>query len=308
MDLQDVGNLYPSSRLMFANSADGLTWSAQSLVQALPGVTPELALVTTGNVVLLVLLQIDDGPASEICHLKTAEWNGATFDALSSLGSNLFVQAFTVAGGNGPAAPSARIAVLNNQEQIQTYAWNGTTFSGPGVASTTGAGALSLSCDTNGVFVLASADAGGGIRLQSCTNGGAWVSMGLFAESAQPLETVVTPFIDVTDTLLLLTWIEASGSPAIWYQLIDALGVPMGRPVNLTLNALGRYSDLSVLPCTNSDARVLAFFTASPTSLREFTITLGGSGNDQDGDQFNDVQEMLIVDADPNDAVRSIHD
>ena len=90
---------------------------------------------------------------------------------------------------------------------------------------------------------------------------------------------------------------------------MDDTGGVCRTATDLTQNQSGRYHDLSVLPSSNWTASIVALFTASPTQVREFSVGLaeGNSLNDADGDGFNDLLELVIVD-DASDTVTNLTD
>ncbi|MEM7392651.1 MAG: hypothetical protein AAF492_09920 [Verrucomicrobiota bacterium] len=108
----------------------------------------------------------------------------------------------------------------------------------------------------------------------------------------------------------MVSWIQAGSPASIQYGYVTSNGMVKGEALELTRNTSGRYHDLAVAPGSNGTAYVMALFTETQTELREFVVnpTQRNAVNDVDGDGFNDLLELIIIDADPLDGVMTLAD
>jgi len=312
MDHDQVGLPFPSTRLMYATSdVAAASWSTPSLIASLVSTAaPELRLVRSGPFFGLLSLETGQGPLSDAFTLNGRVWNGTGWDLPGGSTTSLTVHGFDAAGADTGTMPRVKIAYTDGAGTLTSIAWNGTNFAAA-VSLTNDAGnALGLGADTNGTFLLAWSGAYGGIGLYLCSETGGWVNAGTVFTNGLPLELRLSSLVATGGERFLAAWTEGGAAQSIGYGFLDATGGVSRAADNLTRNEVGRYHGLSVLPSTNWTAEIVALFTASPTQVREFTVGLneGGSLNDVDGDGFNDLLELVLIDADEGDGVTNLND
>ena len=306
LDSADVNNPYPSSRLMYSVSdADGANWSAAAEAAALAGVAARLHLLSEGAFVGLLFEETTDGPASPSFTLKATTWNGAAWSAPETVLGPEPIYALDAAVMPGP---QALIAYTTDTNALKWLTWDGAVFSAPAAFATeTADWPLGLTAVDDGTFTLAWAPAPIGLGLRRYTPGSGWTDLGVLSSNAVPGELAIAS-LSGTETGLV-AWVEGGAAPALWYAFFDEDGNVLSGPSNLTRQLTGRYHDVSIIPVSSGTARIQTLFSASPTELREFVVSLDQAvgTNDADRDGMDDLLELIIIDADPGDGITTIH-
>lgn len=306
----DYGNPLADGALFFATSADGAAWSVPAALTTPGGVAHTLRLVRSGSLTALLFLESRDGPASTHGDLRAALWNDGTgaFDAPITLASDLELRTFAVAGDPDAATPHVLLILLNTDRTLISRDWNGVVLSGETLLGEGALDAVALAPDGADAFRLIWAGPSA-LQQKRYERGLGWSDLpaltnGPFMADDLAIARLTSP----TQTVHLVVWASAGSASSLWRVFIDDDGLPLSEPLNFTQNAIGDYADPIILQVDPLQARVLARFTASPAQIREFRIALAPlpGDTDRDGDGFEDVEEMRIIDSDPNDAVTTL--
>lgn len=310
IDVTDIGNPFPTSSLHYATSPSGTVWSAPASIAGLTGVASRLELVCCDGFTGLLFLEADEGPSDLTVDLKSSTYSGS-WSAPVLREASLSLDEWATASAGTVSTCKVVVAYSETNGVLSSRIWDGITFGAAVAVDTNAAGPLDLAVDTNGWAHLAWTRPDGIMKRQTCLPGGTWTNdvslfAGIFAS-----ELSLTALSSTGQTVFLSSWIEGGDTPDIWTGWTDENGALLRPKANLTQNSVGRYHRLRILPESpgTGTARILSLYTLNPTSLREFTVSYGGGSlNDADGDLFNDLDELHIIDADPFDAVDGLED
>jgi hypothetical protein len=193
---------------------------------------------------------------------------------------------------------------------LYALGWDGQAVSAP-QALARGAGHSIALAGTSDAHVLAWSRRDGGIGFFRFTEAATtWADQGIAfpGVAVQALDTICLG--DGVNPRLLTVWTGGGNPSALWYGFCDLAGRPSSAAVNLTANSRGHYHQPTLLS-SGLQGTLLARFSDDPTEeLREFELRYpdGLVNADRDQDGMNDVGELLVVDADPLDSVRTIDD
>lgn len=305
----EVGNPYPMSQLYYATSdIPGTVWSSPNLIANLNGAAANLKLVCSANDMGLFSLETDGGPLSTDYTLRGRRWFGTSWVLESGSSTNLTIYGCDAAGTDVGPTPRYKFVYLNATGSLRAISWNGFTFQTNALITNGVNNAISLASDTNGNFCVAWSAMSGGIGLSICDTNSQWTNIGIVVSNAIASEVDFVALTGTNTTRYLLTWIEGGDVSSIWYAFLSKTGTLERLPENLTANLVGKYHDVQLIPGTGATARIVSQYTGNPAEIREFTLSFdnGASDNDLDGDGFNDLQELVIIDASTNDAINSI--
>lgn len=134
----------------------------------------------------------------------------------------------------------------------------------------------------------------------------------VLVEDVPAVEVGLTQQSVAPDGGFLLSWVENRASrQELSYLTYNPQGEVVAGPLPITQNSRGSYADIRLTRINATSAQLLSRFTNDDfSSLRTFEITVEGgvAGNDSDGDTLPDAAELRIVDADPEDVIRTIAD
>jgi hypothetical protein len=269
----DVGNPFPPSTIFSSTSTDGLNWPAPVQVAALADMAAELQLVTSAGLTGLAYLHTAEGPEASHYSLEVTRWTGSAWTIPVNVLVNAAVLDFAAEGASGTSTQPAVLAVSQSDGTISAFTWDGAVVSAPETVSSNATETLSLATDGAGRFFLALKPSGGGIALFDFDTTNGWSDLGVTSPAALPKDLHVTPLTHAGGLTLLLSWIEGGDVTSIWTAFVDANGALLKTPSNLTLNTVGRFRSLEVLPRANREAKIIAHFEDGRHDVLEFTAS-----------------------------------
>ncbi len=324
---EDLQLLYPRcvirSRLL-----DQGGWTAPIEVAQLEGQLRDLDLAI-GPAASAIYLENPNGASSHQSRICAAALAGNLWSAPYVLRETSLLPASAVAGTGASGATPARIAVVAADLSIDSHFWDGQRSIVPGGAEHLALDpgpaqpAIALCTDDSHLIYAAWLDAASNLRLHrntpihpppadpdfdwNSTPANSWTDLGVLFDNVNGAELRAAWLADATAPRLLLVW---SDGASLRYSLADLTRMTAVGPCILTQNSEGRYHDLRIVPLAGLTARVLARFTGPVQEVRQFVIhaTAGLASTDSDSDGLDDLAELDIADASPDDAIASIHD
>ena len=306
----DLGNPDATSTIKYSTSdASGTIWSPPMTIEAVSGTVPGIFLVKSGGFVGLTYLESDTGPYADAFDIKSTTYSAGIWSGTSVLETNLYIQDFDALGTDAGATTRVAVAYTLANSNLVGRTWDGVTFSPESILTNQAAGALGIAADSTGTFHVAYAGDPFGIRFFIEMEGAGWGDLDTEFIGALADDIDLEVLIDGTNEIVLTAWSSGGDPTAVWYGYASLTGGVDRTASNLTQNLSGIYDHIEILSSTNWDAWILSsYHTTSNSSIRQFFVSYTNSaqGNDVDGDGFNDLLELIIVDADPFDSVTSI--
>ncbi len=312
IDASHVDDFYPPSQIRYATSdATGATWTAPLTVASMDEVAANLRLVPFGSGLALVFTRTSDGPVAKNYSIHATRWDGTQWTPSQTLMESTPVSGLDAIGTPDPDRLPLQLALVDDSQKLWALSWNGVSNTVPRVIVDQAGNDISLVLGADQTQYLAWRGASEGLglfRYEAASQ--SWTNQGIPFPAAQPHELRLS-FLNATNgPLLLASWTEGGNHAALHYGFMTTQGTNVLGPVNLTLNTSGRYYHPDILVRDGFEASLLALFEngLNQVELRQFDVAFpGGSiGNDRDADGMNDLAELLVVDADPTDAIVTI--
>ena len=223
------------------------------------------------------------------------------------------VAGLDVAGTLNPAQLPVQLAFVDDAQKLWVVAWDGVTNSAPILLADNAGNDVSLALGTGQRQYLAWRGALEGLglfRFEGASQ--TWINQGIMFSNAQPHELRLAFLDDTNAPILLAAWTEGGNVAGMHYGFIDPRSATALGPGELTANTHGRYYHPEIVARQGREASLLALFEngLNNVELRQFDVAYpqGSINYDRDGDGLNDLAELLIVDADPADALVTIDD
>lgn len=307
-----VDDFYPPSLIRYATSdSAGSTWTAPQAIAALDEVAATLRLVPFGDGLALVYSKTGEGLIAKKHSLHATSWDGTRWSAPRTLSEAVPVAGLDVAGTRDPRQLPVQLAFVDDLQKLWVIAWDGLTNSSPALLVENAGNDVSLVLGADQRQYLAWRGALEGLGL--CRfEGTTWTNQGILFPSAQPHELRLAFLEDTNAPMLLAAWTEGGNVAGMHYGFIDPRSAAVLGPGELTANTHGRYYHPEIVARPGREASLLALFEngLNNVELRQFDVAYpqGSINDDRDGDGLNDLAELLIVDADPADAIVTIDD
>jgi hypothetical protein len=311
----DVGNPYPGSTVRWATSGHTAdSWSAPGTLMAfsnsvasdvfLPYAEMPSATVQPG-----IVFTTAGGPTSMDYDIHSATWDDAADTWSTATQSATNVNARGIALGRIPTVATSRVAIATTTEDnaVEIRIATGNAIAPPVT--------LATGISTPAVGVMATTNdsvwvgwCGSGVNITEYD----WLldqvpgTSQVDSASAGAGEIVLRRVGD----RLLVAWTSPTGK-TIAYRRAGLGGTPTGSVVRVVENAVGVYRRLRATSLPDDKAALSARYQdAVQTELRQFIIDLNQEGKspDSDGDGILDADELVIVDADPTDAIDGLED
>ncbi len=312
LDQGSIGDPYPASSLLYVTSdVAGSAWSDPMVITNLDGVVPTIKLLCSGADLGLLTLESTGGPMDDEQTLRGRMWNGAGWIQPAGAVTDLVISACAAVGHDAPVSPRFTFVHAEPGGDLHAVPWYGGAFSNRVWITNGIRPALALATDTGGTACVIWADASDGIGLSLLAPAGSvWNSPGIVLSNTQPSALALEVVETTNGPAGLVAWTEGGEVTGIHYAWLDKTGGVLRAPADLTANRTGRYRDLQTLPETGTTVQILARYTDGTTGVREFRVDLltGASLNDRDGDGFNDLLELILIDASTDDAVTNLTD
>ncbi len=253
-------------------------------------------------------------PAHQLFGLILNEQSN-TFSSPAFLGQDTAgMRNLEVLGGGASAGGDFVIAFINEDNNLVTIRWDGTTVIGVSTLESEIQGGLAGYASADDSFDLFAA-ASDGRLLRYHSDSGVNSTFGAAIEIVQNVAATEAQLIqqDVSgDGGFLYVFMETTvdGSKLRYLYLNHLFEISTPGLQELTKNDIGRYSKLRVAKRSSDSAYIYAMFESDPPAVRVFELSVanGTSGNDSDGDGIDDIGELLIVDADPEDSISTVSD
>lgn len=230
-------------------------------------------------------------------------WGATAFRVNESEDFDLHV----AAGGPGGADELVAHWVLNSSG---TWKWLRTADSSPQTVLGEFAGAPATWATSAAYEIVIPTREGGIQRYGQTTLTGAPSAGLMLVEDVQAVEVGLSQQSIAPDGGYLLAWSEVLGSRReLAYATYNPQLEVVTGPLPISNNPSGSYRDIDLTHVDSTTAYLFARYNnADFSSLRFFEIDIetGVGNNDADGDNLPDAAELRIVDADPNDNIRSI--
>jgi len=311
----DTANIYAPSTIRYALRDTSGEWTnPATVVDSLNGLGTELRLIPLGNTVALVYLETDEGPGADTFTIQGTVWDGSAWSAPVEILSYSDLTDFDAAGSGDLSAHPARIAYTDAGGVLHVIDWDGTDAlkdpCEPLTGTSTTVEDVSLILGADGAHYLAYSDEERGIGLLAAPTGANWVDRGICVADIDPGDLKIA-FLDGAVPVLLFTWTEGGGVSSLHYGFTAADGTVLVGPAGLTGNGKGHYFDVMLLPESGERATVMTRFRNNAVQeLRSFTLAYpdGPVFSDIDEDGVDDRAELLVVDADSQDDIRTVYD
>lgn len=313
IDKNNEGDIDPPSMIKYAVSdATGGIWPAPQTIAELDSVATQLRLVECGNQIGLLYMLSEGGLFAEHHKLTGLLWDGTSWGSPQTLLDSTSIYGFNAAGTLDPNRAPIQIAYVTDSNKLEVIAWDGAAVSDPHRLAEGAGNDVSMAMSDDGTQFLAWTLTAGGIGLYrydpAATN---WISQGTPFPNALPNDLSLACLSDPSQPLLILAWTETATRAKLCFGFAGTNGAALSNPADLTQNAHGSYFGVNILPQTNREASLLARFrNDTQEELRLFDVgyPVGVIHNDRDKDELDDVKELWIVDADPNDPIHTIDD
>ncbi|NNC87490.1 MAG: hypothetical protein HKN82_03400 [Akkermansiaceae bacterium] len=316
-----LGDFAPATTIKYATSADGVSWTVPATLTAVPGTVFDFRLLAMpGGDLGLLWLESERGPGSTVVDLEGALFAAGAWSAPATLFDDVVVQGWDAAGPGFGGSEPAQVVAFTDIGGFVALGWDGTTVT-PTVGLDTGAlaqehCALTSGPDDSFVAVYESPD--GVIGMFSKTGAAPWMPVpappalpGIIADSS-PGSLDLAAVDDGIATHYFVTWTTGADRTNIRFAYVDAAGVLLAGPAEVTTDSPGIYDGLVAVPVAGAHAAEIfsLFDNDGPVELRKFSTTEAGglSSLDRDADLLDDFEELRIVDADPLDAITKIDD
>jgi hypothetical protein len=288
-----MGLAFGSSDIYYVVEQQGGGWSAPALASSLSGTAIQLLPIMTDTWSGLVVVESAEGPGGNLL-IKGLPWNDTSFGAIQIEGPSRQCLAIAATGSTDMGH-----FFCVNESGLTEITWDGLSFTAGTMDPAVTTGPIAATSDDSGTVYYATTD-GNNITIEGFGENTAQLT-------TAPSEMKLAYLSDATSPCVLLTWAErGSLFTAFFNPETGALKSPIEK---LTQSVEGTYSRLEVLPGTGGSATILSRYRQGDIiELREFEISVNGSAtlNDSDGDNIKDGMEFLIIDADPDDLIRTL--
>ncbi len=307
-----VGSESPSS-VVWCGLYDTQTarWGDPVRVVESGAVAQSVRLVPFDQGLALVYLETEDGLLGRSYRVLAAVWDGTSWGAPQEILNPTPLADFAVAGTSESSRSPLHFAFVDETSTLRVLGWDGRTASAP---ETLGGGAghdVALAGGPDGLYLTWSM-LEGGIGLLSLESGtDTWKDHGVVVPSVSPQELQLTCLPDGPVPVLLHTWTQGGNRAGLWCAYTRLDGEPLVGPVDLTAQTRGHCHAIANMATTDQQSTLFALFTNDGTEeLRQFDLQypVGAINTDRDQDGLDDRRELLIVDADPRDGIRTIDD
>lgn len=298
------------ARLLAVNQDANGTLSAPALIAELNGPPRRLRLSQAGALVALAAeLEQATGPALLLGFLLDAgSWSQA-MELVEVAGLGGWKLA-----GQGPAGAPEFLILWNDAEgALKARAWSD---AGVGAISSVGTN-LTPAFDAvghDGFYELAAVSRDGDLRRYRGTSPfAAFSSAGVVTSDVPATELALSRQLSgVTDGYLAAWTAQTPSGAELFFMSYNDEGVPATAPVALTRNTGGTYMEPALFRKSASEAYLMARMSnRSRHSIRRFllnTATHALPFEDSDGDGLPDLEELRIIDANPDDGIQTLAD
>jgi hypothetical protein len=171
--------------------------------------------------------------------------------------------------------------------------WDGNTWSAPKLIEEKTDPTVSLALDSNQRAVLVWQDRETqGLKMSFLEPGADdWTQVGEVVTLAQARQVRVLPLVKDGSIKYLLVWNTGGAMSTIESVWIDYNGTPLSKPMLLTLDSDGSFSDLQLRPGTDYEATITAQHETDGISIREIITSLFTS-DDCNGNGITDALDI----------------
>ncbi len=292
-------------------TADLTSVTASGTIAARPGTAFDLCLVPMpSGTVGLFWLETLRGPGSVIVDINGATFASGTWSGVTTLYDESVIYGWDVAGPGFTGAEPAQILAYTataTAGDLVIGSWDGA--SAAATPATLDPGLLGervrIAAGPVDTFLAAYPLDGAGIGLATKTGAGPWTILPSPVPGVTPADLAITAVDDGVATHYFLAW---TGNGDIGFAYLDATGALLGSPGTIQQGAPGDYSAPAALPVAGAHSAVLVvkYDNGADVGLRAFPTTEGGglSALDSDGDTLPDLDELAVIDADPDDSIK----
>jgi len=266
----DMDSLFPPSTVKYAVSS-GASWSTPAVVGTFSDAAAHVRL-GSGAMTTLAVLHTPNGPDSALVDVELTDYNtgGDTWSPLTLVLTNTTITDFDLQSG----VVETLFAHTDGATRIDSIAWNGGAAGPPVNAALDSPFDLSLAADPAGDFAMVWSSPSNGIqfaRYDGLTP--AWLAATTVVAEVNASEVLLTPLVDGSNTLFVLSWISGGDINQVTYRHLDANGVPLNDPIVLGSSASGSFADLRGVPRSDREVRIMASLSDGTHSVREFVAS-----------------------------------
>lgn len=307
-----VGDNYPPSTIWYSvRNAQTGSWSAPAILADLAEVGQQLRLVPFNSGLALIFLQTDEGLRARNYEALGSAWNGTNWTAPQPLLAATPISGFAVVGTEDNSRLPLQLGYVDADSTLQIVRWDGQSASAPQALTSPAGNDLAFALAPDAQYLTWTRQTGGLGLFSFQANSNQWVDQGIVINDVNVQELQTAFLHDAIHPVLLHVWTQGGDHAALWYSFSDPSGTTLGSAVNLTENTHGHYHHPALLAADDRCGTVLSLFgNGGSEELRQFDLQypIGSVNTDRDADGLNDIRELLVVDADPLDPVRTIDD
>ena len=266
----DMEDLFPPSSVKYAVFS-GASWSPPVAITNLSDAAAHVRLAG-GALTTLAILHTPDGPDSARYDVDLTDYNAisGTWSPLTQILTDTTIAVFDLQAG----LTESLFAYTDGATRLDTISWAGGAAGTPVNVAFDAPFDLSLAADPAGGFALAWASPTNGIqfaRYDGLTP--AWLSATTAVARVDASEVLLTPLVDGSDTLFLLSWVSGGNVSWLAYRHLDADGGALNAPIVLEGSASGTFTDLRGIRRPGREARIVASLSDDIHSVREFVAS-----------------------------------